>query len=420
MNSEKFRIDVKGLKKGFRRKDMNERIEKMKSLAKDHLTKKILPFWESLKDEENGGYYGYMGFDLKIDKEAVKGCILNSRIMWFFANAAVTLNDESIMPYAKHAYDFMKKKCVDYENGGVFWSVKYNGEPEDTTKHTYNQAFSIYALSSYADAVKHFNGDEKEAEEALKLAFDLEKNIETRMKDDKGYLEAFKINFEPESNEKLSENGVMAEKTMNTLLHVFEAYTELYRVTKDAATAEHLRWIFDIFEKKVYNPKLHRQEVFFDKDWNSIIDLHSYGHDIETSWLMDRGCEVLGDAKVTATIDPISTDLADKIYNRAYVNHSLLNECEKGVDNTTRIWWVQAETVLGFLNAYRKTNEERYLAAAEDVLNYILTKLTDPRDGSEWYWCLDENDKPVTEKPIVEPWKCPYHNGRMCMEIIKY
>lgn len=399
---------------------MKERIEKMKSLAKDHLTKKILPFWESLKDEENGGYYGYMDFDLKIDKEAVKGCILNSRIMWFFANAAVTLNDESIMPYAKHAYDFMKKNCVDYENGGVFWSVKYNGEPEDTTKHTYNQAFSIYALSSYADAVKHFNGDEKEAEEALKLAFDLEKNIETRMKDDKGYLEAFKINFEPESNEKLSENGVMAEKTMNTLLHVFEAYTELYRVTKDAATAEHLRWIFDIFEKKVYNPKLHRQEVFFDKDWNSIIDLHSYGHDIETSWLMDRGCEVLGDAKVTATIDPISTDLADKIYNRAYVNHSLLNECEKGVDNTTRIWWVQAETVLGFLNAYRKTNEERYLAAAEDVLNYILTKLTDPRDGSEWYWCLDENDKPVTEKPIVEPWKCPYHNGRMCMEIIKY
>ena len=399
---------------------MNERIEKMKSLAKDHLTKKILPFWESLKDEENGGYYGYMDFDLKIDKEAVKGCILNSRIMWFFANAAVTLNDESIMPYAKHAYDFMKKNCVDYENGGVFWSVKYNGEPEDTTKHTYNQAFSIYALSSYADAVKHFNGDEKEAEEALKLAFDLENNIETRMKDDKGYLEAFKINFEPESNEKLSENGVMAEKTMNTLLHVFEAYTELYRVTKDAATAEHLRWIFDIFEKKVYNPKLHRQEVFFDKDWNSIIDLHSYGHDIETSWLMDRGCEVLGDAKVTATIDPISTDLADKIYNRAYVNHSLLNECEKGVDNTTRIWWVQAETVLGFLNAYRKTNEERYLAAAEDVLNYILTKLTDPRDGSEWYWCLDENDKPVTEKPIVEPWKCPYHNGRMCMEIIKY
>jgi len=76
--------------------------------------------------------------------------------------------------------------------------------------------------------------------------------------------------------------------------------------------------------------------------------------------------------------------------------------------------------MLGFLNAYRKTNEERYLAAAEDVLNYILTKLTDPRDGSEWYWCLDENDKPVTEKPIVEPWKCPYHNGRMCMEIIKY
>ena len=78
---------------------------------------------------------------------------------------------------------------------------------------------------------------------------------------------------------------------MNTLLHVFEAYTELYRVTKDPFTGDRLRFMMDLFADKVYNKELGRQEVFFDRTWNSLIDLYSYGHDIETSWLMDRGLE---------------------------------------------------------------------------------------------------------------------------------
>ena len=156
-----------------------------------------------------------------------------------------------------------------------------------TTKHTYNQAFSIYALSSYYDA----SGDPEALETAMKL-FEL---IENKCRDEIGYLEAFDRNFNLVDNDKLSENGVMADKTMNTLLHVFEAYTELYRVTKNSEVKAKLAWILDTFADKVYNPKLHRQEVFFDKYMNSIIDLHSYGHDIETAWLIDRGVEVLGE-----------------------------------------------------------------------------------------------------------------------------
>lgn len=385
----------------------------IKTQAKDHLYNVILPFWKNLKDDEFGGYYGYLDYDLTLDKKAVKGCILNSRILWFFSNAAMTLKDDSLIPYADHAYKFMQDYCLDKENGGIYWSMTYDGKPEDTTKHTYNQAFAIYALSSYYDLTKK--------PEALEAALSIYDAIESRMKDEIGYLEAFKVDFTPDDdNDKLSENGVNAEKTMNTLLHILEAYTELYRVTGKSDVKEKLVWILDVFANKIYNPILRRQEVFFDKYMNSIIDLHSYGHDIETSWLVDRTLEIIGDDMLTARITLVTKALAQRIYERAYVNHSLLYECERGVDNTNRSWWVQAEAVIGFLNAYQKNaGHVEYLDASLDILDMIWNKLTDSRDGSEWFSSLDANLEPNAGEPIVEPWKCPYHNGRMCFELLK-
>ncbi len=378
---------------------------------KEHLTKDIIPFWRGLKDEEYGGFYGYMGYDLALDKKAVKGCILNSRILWFFSNAYLVLKKDGLLEDAGHAFRFLKEYCVDRENGGVYWSLTFDGKPEDTTKHTYNQAFAIYALSSYYDA----SGDE----EALKMAFELYEIIESRCKDEYGYLEAFNVRFEPEDNDKLSENGVMAEKTMNTLLHVFEAYTELYRVTREEKVADKIRYMMDLIADKVYNKEAGRQEVFFDRTWNTLIDLYSYGHDIETAWLVDRGLEVLGDKAYTEKLSPITKTITENIYRRAYIDHSLVNEAEGGVVDTTRVWWVQAEAVVGFLNGYQKTPEHReYLEAAEDIWRYIRTYMVDKRSGSEWFWSVDKDRNPI-EKPIVEPWKCPYHNGRMCFEAIK-
>ncbi len=378
----------------------------------EHLQKDIIPFWKGLRDDGNGGYYGWLDYDLVLDKKAEKGCILNSRILWFFSNAYLTLGDSSLLEEAAHAYAFMKERCVDPEYGGVYWSLHYDGTVKDGTKHTYNQAFAIYALSSYYDASKD--------ESALSLARSLQQIVEKNCTDEVGYLEAFTREFQPKSNEKLSENGVIAEKTMNTLLHIFEAYTEYYRVTKDVFTGERLRFMMDTIANKIYNPVLQRQEVFFDKNMNSILDLHSYGHDIETAWLVDRGCEVLGDHAYTDKMSPITKMLTKKIYERAYVNHSLMNECEKGVDNKMRVWWVQAETAVGFLNGYEKdSSRTEYLQAAADIWGFIKRYVIDKRSGSEWFWQVDENGKPDENKPIVEPWKCPYHNGRMCMEIIR-
>ena len=404
-------------------KTQSEKFRQLAEQTRQHLTERIIPFWEKLKDDEYGGYTGFMGTDLKTDPKAVKGCILNSRILWFFARAFNELQDQSLLPYAAHAYEFMQRYCVDREYGGVFWSVTYDGQPYDTTKHTYNQAFAVYALSEYYEA----SGDE----EVYRLARSLFEVIEDRCRDEGGYKEAMDRRFQPAENDKLSENGVLADRTMNTLLHLLEAYTNLYRVHGDEDVKARLVWVLREFADRVWNPELGRLEVFFDQDMHSLIDLYSYGHDIEASWLIDLALEVLdgagtlkqdrNDWEVLRTRLAEMTDtMADQLLRVAFDGHSLPLECEKGVVEETRVWWVQAETVLGFLNAWLKHPERTdYADAACSCWEFIRDDIVDSRPEGEWFAAATKDGVPDMEKPIVEPWKCPYHNGRMCLEIMR-
>lgn len=373
------------------------------------LTERIIPFWKGLRDDENGGYIGQVDFDLTRRPEADKGCILNSRILWFFSEASMSLGDASLLDEARHAYE-MLKRMTDTVNGGVYWALRPDGTVADGTKHTYNQAFAIYALSAYHRA----SGDGEALRRALEL-FDL---VETRCRDAGGYLEAFTADWQPAGNDKLSENGVMAGRTMNTLLHVMEGYTGLFEACGDARVREKLVQILDILERHIYNPRLRRQEVFFDMDYHTLIDLHSFGHDIETSWLADHTLDVLGDDALTARVRPLLLAMADHTYRAAFTERGFANECEKGVVDQKRVWWVQAEALLGFLNAWRHTGEARYREAVAAQWRFIRDVLTDPREGSEWYWYVMPDGTPG-KLPIVEPWKCPYHNGRMALEVLR-
>ena len=386
-------------------------MERIASAAKRHLQSVILPFWKDLRDQAYGGFYGYMDQQLRLDPRAEKGSILNSRILWTFSEAAMALEDRELEDYARHAYRFLKEHCLDRQHGGVFWSVTYDGKPLDTTKHTYDQAFAIYALSAYY----RLTGEE----EALREAMEIFRLIEEHCTDEIGYLEAFTADWRPESNEKLSENGVMAEKTMNTLLHVFEGYSGLYRASEDSRVRSCMERILKIYETKIFDHSRDRQLVFFDREYRSIIDLYSYGHDIESSWLMDWGCGLLGDRELSRRIEEMDRKMAQAVYAHAYDHRSLANECDRGVKNELRVWWVQAETVVGFVHQWQKTGEAVYAQAAADTFRFILEHLWDKRPGGEWFWCVDEQGVPTPDKPIVEPWKCPYHNGRMCLELMR-
>ncbi len=380
---------------------------------KSHLTENIIPFWNGCVDEVNGGFCGFMGHDMQKNMESDKGVILHSRILWFYSSAYMLLKDKELLAKADHAYNFLKKYCLDREYGGMYWSVTYDGRPSDDTKHTYNQAFAIYALSVYYEASNR--------EEVLGLTYDLYDLIEGKCRDEEGYLEAFDRMFQPASNEKLSENGVMATRTMNTLLHVMEAYTELYRVDGKIKVRESLCEILDIFCDKIYNAEKGICEVFFDKDYNTLIDLESYGHDIEAAWLVDRAGQVLGDADWEAKLTPVVEGLSKTAYEHAYDAEygCFYNEREEDKIDKQRIWWVQAEAVVGFCNAWQRSPEStEYLQASEAIWSFILKHQVDSRSG-EWFESVKEDGSVDVSQGLVHAWKCPYHNGRMCIEMVR-
>lgn len=377
----------------------------------EHLYNNLIPFWKRMKDDVNGGFYGFAGDNGIPDTKASKGVILQSRILWFFSSSYMLLKDKDALDLAGHAYGFLKKFCHDNEFGGMYWSVNFDGSPCESMKHTYCQAFAIYALSAYYRA----SGDN----EALALALELYETVEKKCRDERGYLEAFNRDFSPSGNDKLSENGVMADRTMNTLLHLLECYTELLNANYSAEVASSVKEILHIFKTHVYDQERKICKVFFNMDYKTIIDLESYGHDIEASWLISRACEVLGDSKTLNEMMPVITGLAEGALEHGIDirDHAMNNECENGVVDRKKVWWVQAEAVTGFYNAYSLTGREDYLEASERIWEYIRDYVID-RSTGEWIENIYRDDSIDRSQPLVHEWKCPYHNGRMCIEMI--
>ena len=380
--------------------------------CKKELTERIIPFWNKLRDDENGGFYGFVDNDLQVDKKADKGVILTSRILWFYSAAYMTLEDEALLDNARHAFEFLKK-CVDKENGGVYWMMTYDGKPADTMKHTYNQAFAVYALSQFYLASKE--------QAALDLALELFSTIEDKCTDEIAYLEAMSIDWKIVPNDALSENGLMADKTMNTVLHLIEAYTVLLKACSNSESArieERLLFLLEVAKNKIFNGEKNCLKVFFDRELNEIGDIHSYGHDIEATWLIDRACEVIGNRRLMADWRFINLRIAENILDIAFENGAVNNERENDKIDKKRVWWVQAESVVGFVNAFQQGGEKKFIDAAETVFNWIETKQTDRRENSEWWGEVTFEGEPMRTVDMVNPWKCPYHNGRMCIEII--
>lgn len=371
----------------------------------------ILPFWMQLKDEKYGGFYGMVNYDLQIDKNSVKGGIATARLLWSFSAAYRVLKKTVYLDLAKHAYQFLTEKIYDKEYGGLYWMVDHQGEPVDTRKHIYAQSFGIYALSEYYRVTKDLK--------ALALAKKLYLIIEKQGYDFKNnaYLEEFTRKWDFKPNEMLSENNVLADLTMNTHLHVLEAYTNLYRVWPEESLRVCIIRLLKTFINQIYNPKIKHLQVFFDSQWNSLIDLQSYGHDIEASWLIDEAMQVIG-WEHSDFLDMIK-EIADCIITCAVMEDgSLINEKEGDQIDFTRIWWVQSEALVGFLNIYERTGQQRFFCHVQRLWDYIEKNFIDQRKGGEWFWSIEADGRP-TPRAIVEPWKTPYHNTRACLELIE-
>lgn len=387
------------------------------------LNDNILSFWLKMQDEENGGFYGQMTGEGTLVKNANKGGILNARILWAFSAAYRATHRPEYLTAATRAKDYILKYFVDKELGGTYWELDCKGNPVDTKKQFYAIGFTIYGFSEYVRAVRTLGTKTEDENEALDAAIALFNVIEEHSfdKEYNGYIEACTRDWQPIEDMRLSDLDENYPKSQNTHLHIIEPYANLYRVWKDERLEKALRNLIFIFTDKILNPETHHLDLFFENDWTrGAGQLESYGHDIECSWLMHEAALVLGDKEVLAKVEPIVQEVAKASEKGLNADGSMIHEANltKGTMDADLHWWVQAETVVGFANIYQYFGDESALDKAIKCWQYIKDNLIDNENG-EWHWSVRRDGTLNTTDDKAGFWKCPYHNSRMCIEIME-
>ena len=379
------------------------------------LENNILPFWmNKMEDNEEGGFYGQITGEDELKPEASKGAILNARILWTFSSAYRLLKKPEYLETATRAKRYLIDRFYDPQYGGIYWELDYKGNPLDTKKQIYAIGFAIYGLSEYARAT----GDAEALEYAQRLfdvieqhSFDSEQN---------GYVEALTRDWQPIEDMRLSDKDENEKKTMNTHLHILEPYTNLYRVWKDERLERQLRNLIEVFISRILDPQTGHLNLFFEEDWTNKYRIYSYGHDIEASWLIHEAALVLGDPELLKRIEPIIIRIARAADEGLNPDGSMIYEHFIDRQKTDRElhWWVQAENVVGHINLYQHFGDTEALDTAVRCWEFIKTKLIDHEQG-EWHWSLLPDGTVNRRDDKAGFWKCPYHNGRMCMEVIE-
>jgi len=381
----------------------------------EELKGNILPFWICHTiDTEHGGFYGLMSHDLVLNPKAPKGGIHTSRILWTFSAAYRIFHREQYLDAAHHAFDFISRCLWDEIYGGIYFMVDFRGWPVIDRKHAYNLAFAIYGLSEYYRVTSRT--------EALHMAITIFHMLEEHFKDkiDGGYIEALARDYSPVSDVRLSDREDNDIKTMNTHLHILEAYTNLLRVWREDRLIQAQKELIETMLSHIVDPEHHRFKLFFDEKWRSNKPIISYGHDIEGSWLLCEAADGLGDDALKRKVYAEAVNMAYAVLNHGLDKQygGIYNEETAGHLDDEKHWWPQAEAVVGFLNAYQITRDEQFLNGAMQCWSFIKNHVID-RTYGEWYWKTDRAGKPDLDKPKVEPWKCPYHNSRACIEVLE-
>jgi len=375
----------------------------------------LLQWWmDHMVDGENGGFYGRMDGYSQLHPKANKGVILNTRLLWTFSAADHTGN-AAYRKMADRAYQYLLDHFWDGQHGGVFWSVNYQGECTDATKQIYAQAFAIYALTAYYAVSRQ----QAALDKAFKLFSLLEEH--SRDKEKGGYLNVFSADWQMAADQRLSEKDEDQVKIMNTHLHVMEAYANLHRVAGNEATSEALRYTIRIILDKFCTRTPRHLYLFFDDNWQPTSEERSFGHDIECAWLLREAAEILGDENLMKEVNPVALELAQSTLERGLdPNGGIYEKTDPSGQHPEleKHWWPQAEAIVGFLDMYALTEDQRFQEAALDSWVYIKQYFRDPKHG-EWHWLIDANGQPILDKEDkAGPWKAPYHSVRMCLEVL--
>lgn len=388
-------------------------LEKLNNDVASILKENILPFWsKNMVDYNSGGFYGRIDANNDLHKDSDRGGILNARILWTYSAAFRTLKDSSNLKIANHARNYILAHFIDQQHGGAYYRLNSNGEPEDTRKQSYTQSFFIYGLTEYYLAT----GDTLALNVAKNIYYLLEKH--SFDPSNNGYFEVCSRNWLKINDKMIGEKSDSDIKGMNTHLHLMEAYSNLYRAWPDKNLKERLTNLIELFCEKIFNPKTSHLSYFMNEKWEVSSPVVSYGHDIEASWLLTEAAMLIDNPALTSKVKMLSLKLADAVYEGILPDGSTAYEKNilTGEINGTREWWALAETVVGYLNAYELSGNEKYLQTVLNSWDFIKNNFIDYTNG-EWYNEISESGN-ILKLDKAGFWKCPYHNSRMCIEII--
>ncbi len=395
--------------------EMKQPLENLAAELERELKDNILPWWMvHTPDHQNGGFVGRVNLQNRPVETAPKGAILNARILWTFSAAFDMFRNGEYLKYASRAYQYILDHFLDPVHGGVFWELDHSGRVLNSKNQIYALAFSVYALAEYFLV----SGDRLALERAVGLYELIEKNSLDPERN--GYREAFGRDWKSIEDLRLSEKDLNASKTMNTHLHILEAYANLYRAWSCNASASSLENIIRLFIERFVDHRTHHLRLFFDDQWNLQSDLVSFGHDIECSWLLSEAAGLLGTRELVDSANQVSVNLARQGFAGLDKDHGLFYEYfpSKNRFDTDKHWWPQAEAMVGFLNAYQLTGEAIFASKALETWEFIKKYMIDHREG-EWFLKVNREGVPYPSDEKAGFWKCPYHNGRACMEIIR-
>jgi len=380
---------------------------------RETLQHNILRFWiDHAIDRQYGGMIGWLDREGKPIPPGTKSLVQQARVVWTFAAAHRNYPEPAYKEVARHTLDFLRRKMWDPKYGGFYWLVSREGRVHDAKKHLYGQSFAIYALAEYAQAFD----DARARDEGLTLFHLIDRQAHDEING--GYQEAFGRDWRLLTDDTTL--GSRGRKSMNTHIHLLESFTALYLVTNDTRVRQRLEELLQLCLQKIIDIEHGYARLFFTDDWKpEDSQQSSYGHDIELSWLMLEAAEVLGRPR-----DPLVVSAALKL-----VEHTLRDGFEhvrggvydegpaQGPATSKRmIWWVQAEAIVGLLNAYQLTGEKKYWDAFEKQARYTLDTFVD-REHGEWFHAI-EPDGRITGYKTGE-WKAPYHAGRACLEVVR-
>jgi mannobiose 2-epimerase len=377
------------------------------------LTENILPFWmKNVVDPQGGGFYGALGNDRTVHNGEERSAVLCARILWTFAAAYRKYGRHEYLEMARRAHDYLVRVFWDNEYGGLFWSVDQKGAPVRHEKYHYTQAFGIYGLSEYYRA----GGEARSLALAQELFQLLEKNAFD--KTGLGYFEASSRDWKPLGEAHFFR--LRFHKSTNAMLHILEAYTNLLRVSDDALLAAQHRRLLEVFHASLVDHASGHFRLYFDSALKSLDPVVSFGHDIEGSWLLVEAAIVQGDPGLVRRTNEIAVKIASAVLREGVDGDGSLFEerAPEGLVNTDKIWWAQAEAVVGFYNAFKLTNDFRFAQASLRAWRYIQDKMVDKING-EWFKHVRQDGTPYLDRYKTGPWECPYHNSRMCLEMME-